>query len=55
MRKNRGWSLALGALLLGVAVFTLIRSEGRFEAYLSGGGCLLAGVALVVAFRGPSR
>ncbi|WP_424937730.1 MULTISPECIES: hypothetical protein [Bacteria] len=56
MRKERGWSIALGALLLGIAAFTMIRSEGRFEAYVSGGGCLLAGIVLlVVAVRRPTR
>ena len=52
--KNRGWSIALGALLLVIAAFTFVRSDGRVEAYVSGTGCLLAGIVLiVVALRRP--
>ncbi|WP_181024654.1 hypothetical protein [Rathayibacter rathayi] len=56
MQKHRGWSIALGVLLIAISIFTFIQPDGRIEAYVSAGGCLLSGIIITtVALRRPTE
>ncbi|MFC3297352.1 hypothetical protein [Clavibacter michiganensis] len=56
MQAKRGWSIALGVLLIAVSIFTFVGSAGQLPAYLSAGGCLVSGiVVLAVASTKPVK